>query len=390
MLALNVRAAAAASNDEAEFVRRLRRQDLIVRPRYAQGTTDVVAGYSVAERPTQGERPIWYGGGNLGRDLTLPRLRSEWPDSVESSTAANAEWAAAMRGRRVVSVGREASTPSPADWQRSASDLEQLVQKLRVCSRLMIGRHGCRLRERLPARLQRGHDGLSRPLVISAMPRMYCLLRHRRIAHPRSHQQYVTERSKMKKLRIAFGVAACRRRWKTRWLGPHRPGGRPPWRFLMSSSTASRTSKVTWSFTASLDGFITGPGHDMAWLEACPRMDGSVVARLAADVGVILSGRRGYDAAREQADQRDELTAEAYGGAWEGIEIVLTHRPAELADDSAVTAWNVDVAGAGGAPGAAARSGQGRADHQCGHRSPGTGARSGRRAPGVLRTGHAG
>ncbi|MGO1409670.1 MAG: dihydrofolate reductase family protein, partial [Brachybacterium sp.] len=43
-------------------------------------------------------------------------------------------------------------------------------------------------------------------------------------------------------------------------------------------------------------------------------------------------------------DQRDELTAEAYGGAWEGIEIVLTHRPAELADDSAVTAWNVDVA----------------------------------------------
>lgn len=132
VLALNVRAAAAASNDEAEFVRRLRRQDLIVRPRYAQGTTDVVAGYSVAERPTQGERPIWYGGGNLGRDLTLPRLRSEWPDSVESSTAANAEWAAAMRGRRVVSVGREASTPSPADWQRSASDLEQLVQKLRA------------------------------------------------------------------------------------------------------------------------------------------------------------------------------------------------------------------------------------------------------------------
>lgn len=111
----------------------------------------------------------------------------------------------------------------------------------------------------------------------------------------------------------------------------------------MSSPTASRPSKVTWSFTASLDGFITGPGHDMAWLEACPRMDESVVARLAADVGVILSGRRGYDAAREQADQRDELTAEAYGGAWKGTEIILTHRPAELADDSAVMAWNVDV-----------------------------------------------
>lgn len=111
----------------------------------------------------------------------------------------------------------------------------------------------------------------------------------------------------------------------------------------MRSSTAPRMSRVTWGFTASLDGFIAGPGHDMAWLEACPRMDESVVARLAADVGVILSGRRGYDAAREQADQRDELTAEAYGGAWKGIEIILTHRPEELADDPAVTAWDVDV-----------------------------------------------
>lgn len=111
----------------------------------------------------------------------------------------------------------------------------------------------------------------------------------------------------------------------------------------MGSSTASGTSKVTWSFTASLDGFITGPEHDMAWLEACPRIDESVLARLAAAVGVILSGRRGYDAARAQADHRDELTAEAYGGAWTGTEIVLTHRPAELADDPAVTAWDVDV-----------------------------------------------
>lgn len=111
----------------------------------------------------------------------------------------------------------------------------------------------------------------------------------------------------------------------------------------MSSSTASRTSRITWGFTASLDGYIAGPGHDMSWLEAGPRMDESVTARLAADVGVILSGRRGYDAAREQAGQRDELTAEAYGGAWEGIEIILTHRPAELADDPSVIAWNVDV-----------------------------------------------
>ncbi|MGP9537743.1 dihydrofolate reductase family protein [Brachybacterium sp. AOP43-C2-M15] len=101
--------------------------------------------------------------------------------------------------------------------------------------------------------------------------------------------------------------------------------------------------KVTWGFTASLDGFITGPEHDMAWLEACPPMDPEIVARLAEPVGVIISGRRGYDAALAQAAQRGELTAEAYGGAWSGVEIVLTHRPEELADDSAVTALDVDV-----------------------------------------------
>lgn len=105
----------------------------------------------------------------------------------------------------------------------------------------------------------------------------------------------------------------------------------------------SQHSKVTWGFTASLDGYLTGPGHDMSWLEELPRMDGAVVARLAEAVGVIISGRRGYDAARAQAEQRGELTAEAYGGAWSGTELVLTHRPEELAGDPSVTALDVDI-----------------------------------------------
>ena len=108
----------------------------------------------------------------------------------------------------------------------------------------------------------------------------------------------------------------------------------------MPTSTAPTTSRVTWGFTASLDGFLAGPGHDMSWLGRCPPMDEAVIA---APVGVILSGRRGYDAARAQAAERDELTAEAYGGAWSGIEIILTHRPEEIADDPAVTALDADV-----------------------------------------------
>ncbi|GGH38681.1 dihydrofolate reductase family protein [Microbacterium album] len=107
--------------------------------------------------------------------------------------------------------------------------------------------------------------------------------------------------------------------------------------------TTPAAGKVTWSFTASLDGFIAGPGHDMSWLAAAGEADPDVLAELAARVGVIISGRRGYDAAMAQAGERDELTAEAYGGAWQGIEFVLTHRPQELADDPAVTAMNCDI-----------------------------------------------
>jgi len=54
-----VRAAATASVDEGEFVRRLRRGGVLIRPRYAAGRDDVVAGYSVAVRPPAGQKPIW-------------------------------------------------------------------------------------------------------------------------------------------------------------------------------------------------------------------------------------------------------------------------------------------------------------------------------------------
>lgn len=130
-LALKVRAAATASVDEAEFVRRMRRSGVLVRARFADGRTDVVTGYSVAERPQSGERPIWYGGGHLGRDLTLPRLRSEWADTPHGATQAAEEWSAAKRGRRVVAPGRETVQPNPEMWDQRNADLSDLVDRLR-------------------------------------------------------------------------------------------------------------------------------------------------------------------------------------------------------------------------------------------------------------------
>lgn len=101
--------------------------------------------------------------------------------------------------------------------------------------------------------------------------------------------------------------------------------------------------RVTWGFTSSLDGFITGPEHDMSWVSAGEPMSEGTTERLARRIGVIISGRAGYDAALAQRDERDELTSEAYGGAWSGTEFILTHRPEGLDDDETVTALNCDV-----------------------------------------------
>lgn len=105
-LALKVRAAGAGSCSEAEYVRRLRGNSLLVRPYFAKGGTEQVAGYSVALRPREGERPIWYGGGTLAKDLSLPSLRAGWP--VADMSEAIPEWKAAAGNRAFVSADQGA------------------------------------------------------------------------------------------------------------------------------------------------------------------------------------------------------------------------------------------------------------------------------------------
>ncbi|WP_380163356.1 relaxase/mobilization nuclease domain-containing protein [Jannaschia sp. R86511] len=137
-LARAVRAHAGAAADEAEFVRRLRRAGLLVRPRFAAGRDDVVAGYSVALRVSAsgargavGERPVWYGGGHLDKDLSLPRLRREWPDTPSGASEAVAEWNAGRRGARPVMPGRETQEPAPELWQEYGQGIAALREQLR-------------------------------------------------------------------------------------------------------------------------------------------------------------------------------------------------------------------------------------------------------------------
>ena len=125
-VALKVRAAGAGSRSEAEYVRRLRGNSLLVRPYFAKGGTEQVAGYSVALRPSEGERPIWYGGGTLAKDLSLPSLRAGWP--VDDKNEAIPEWKAAAGNRAYASADQ--SVVSGVELRDYFNELDTYVKTL--------------------------------------------------------------------------------------------------------------------------------------------------------------------------------------------------------------------------------------------------------------------
>jgi hypothetical protein len=75
-----VSTAAAAASGEQDFFARLQRAGAQVRLRYSTRNQGQVTGYSVAlaQDTTRTGGPVWYGGGKLAADLTLPKLRQRW------------------------------------------------------------------------------------------------------------------------------------------------------------------------------------------------------------------------------------------------------------------------------------------------------------------------
>lgn len=124
-----VRAAAVSSSNEADFVRMLRVEGVLVRPRFAEGSTDVVVGYSVALRPEKAQQPAWHGGGRLARDLTLPRLREGWPDSIDGAQQAADEWRR-QRVEHAVQTPAGERRISPAMWDRYSAELGQVASRM--------------------------------------------------------------------------------------------------------------------------------------------------------------------------------------------------------------------------------------------------------------------
>ena len=133
-----VRGCAAASRTESEFVRALREHDVLVRPRYAEGGRFAVVGYAVRlPGPDTGpDRSIWFGGGRLARDLTLPSLRQDWAQDASEQAAAVTEWGPWTQPAPRSPAERIAELQELAvSWHHCISDIDRLRSRLRAAVR---------------------------------------------------------------------------------------------------------------------------------------------------------------------------------------------------------------------------------------------------------------
>jgi hypothetical protein len=82
-----VSTAAAGAGTEQEFFARLDQAGILVRKRYSTTHPGEVTGYAVGlPHHTASEGGVvWYGGGKLAADLTLPKLRARWAGTAEDA-----------------------------------------------------------------------------------------------------------------------------------------------------------------------------------------------------------------------------------------------------------------------------------------------------------------
>jgi hypothetical protein len=76
VLRRRVRVAAAGTTSLPAFVARLGMDGVLVKERRSQQDPDQITGYAVAL--ATGREPVWFGGGKLAPDLSLPRLQDRW------------------------------------------------------------------------------------------------------------------------------------------------------------------------------------------------------------------------------------------------------------------------------------------------------------------------
>jgi hypothetical protein len=114
-------AAAAAAGTEQEFFARLRESGVLVRQRASTRNPGEITGYAVAlEHHTNRDGAVvWFGGGKLAADLTLPKLRQRWkPRGNQEECSAD---------RRITFAERNAA------YEYAAREARAAAREIRLC-----------------------------------------------------------------------------------------------------------------------------------------------------------------------------------------------------------------------------------------------------------------
>jgi len=96
--------AAAGSASEQEFFARLGDAGVAVRRRYSTTSSGAVTGYAVGlpAHTTKDGQIVWYGGGKLAADLTLPKLRRRWQSPGQGPAPVSGRGLPAVAARAVL------------------------------------------------------------------------------------------------------------------------------------------------------------------------------------------------------------------------------------------------------------------------------------------------
>lgn len=88
--------AAGATSEEDFIIKAYGHDQLLIRPRFAPGTTEQVVGYSAALRPSiyadADGKPVWHGAGKLDVAAALPALRARWPRGADYERRVAGHW----------------------------------------------------------------------------------------------------------------------------------------------------------------------------------------------------------------------------------------------------------------------------------------------------------
>ncbi len=113
-----VSSAAAGARTEQDFYARLQKAGVLVRQRRSTIEPGAVTGYAVGQpqHTASGGGVIWYGGGKLAADLTLPKLRARWttPPGGDRASGAGLSPSAARAVLRNLVTGAASQVPDEA------------------------------------------------------------------------------------------------------------------------------------------------------------------------------------------------------------------------------------------------------------------------------------